>query len=413
MKRHLLVLLIVGFQILAGFSEVRAAGFAILQQGTAAMAQGNAFVAQANDPSAIYFNPAGISQIKGTAAYLGATAVWPKAKYESPSGTKVTTESRTFVFPQVYLTHSICSGLTAGLGAFSPFGMGTKWPEDWPGRYLATSSDLKTYNLNPVLSWQVTPSLAVAAGADAMFVKAELEKHLNLGSYPDGVQTFSGSDYGYGYNLGLLYRIRPDLNFGLSYRSKIKVKVDGDAKFSVPQPASGSFPSGTAHTELMFPDSANAGIAYTGINPWSFEFDLTWTGWSVFEELRVNLDKPAGLPPTSVSVTPRNWNDVFAFRFGAGRALSTVPAILRAGYIYDKSPVPGETLDPSIPDSNRHVFCLGGDYHLGHMVLGLAYNLVYGEKREKNNSIMGGNNLVNGDYQQVSHSLALSLLYTF
>ena len=45
------------------------AGFALVQQGTTAMAQGNAFVAEANDPSAIFYNPAGINQLTQPEVY--------------------------------------------------------------------------------------------------------------------------------------------------------------------------------------------------------------------------------------------------------------------------------------------------------------------------------------------------------
>ena len=52
-------------------SGAGAAGFALVQQGTAAMGQGNAFVAEANDASAIFYNPAGLNQIKRAQVYQG------------------------------------------------------------------------------------------------------------------------------------------------------------------------------------------------------------------------------------------------------------------------------------------------------------------------------------------------------
>ena len=32
---------------------------------------------------------------------------------------------------------------------------------------------------------------------------------------------------------------------------------------------------------------------------------------------------------------------------------------IRAGYIYDLSPVPNSSFDPQVPDSNRHIFTVG------------------------------------------------------
>lgn len=44
---------------------VHGSGVRIAQQDAAAVAQGNAFVATADNPSAIYYNPAGITQLEG------------------------------------------------------------------------------------------------------------------------------------------------------------------------------------------------------------------------------------------------------------------------------------------------------------------------------------------------------------
>ncbi|MDP3029544.1 MAG: outer membrane protein transport protein [Deltaproteobacteria bacterium] len=383
-----------------------AAGFAILQQGTAPMAQGNAFVAQADDPSAIFFNPAGINQLRGTQIYIGATAIAPRAEYKDSLGTKSRTESHVYLPLQFYLTHELTTDLAVGLGVFSPFGLGTKWDDGWAGRYLATSSDLQTFNINPVLSWKASKKLSVAGGVNVMRAEADLRKKLNLGTV-DGNQLFKGADYGYGYNLGLLYQLTPTTNIGLSYRSKVRVKIDGDAEFSVPPAVAHLFPNGGAHSRFVFPPSLFAGIAYKGLSPWVFECDLTWTGWSTFEELRVTLDRPVSFPPKSVSVQPRNWDDVFAYRFGVNYKWDEA-ITLRAGYIFDESPVPDETMDPSIPDADRHIFCLGGDYRVKDFTIGLAYNYILGKKRDKNNTIP-----VNGEYQQTSHSLAVSISYSF
>lgn len=57
---------------------VLGSGFAIPEQGPKANAMGGAFVAQADDPTALYYNPAGIVQLEGThfdlpgVLYLGA-----------------------------------------------------------------------------------------------------------------------------------------------------------------------------------------------------------------------------------------------------------------------------------------------------------------------------------------------------
>ena len=50
---------------LTSTSLVHGEAFRNLHQGTAAAGQGDAFAAQADDPSAIFYNPAGMTQLRG------------------------------------------------------------------------------------------------------------------------------------------------------------------------------------------------------------------------------------------------------------------------------------------------------------------------------------------------------------
>src|SRR5512143_182233 len=52
-----------------------AAGFRLPEAGAKAMGMGFSFTAQADDPSAIYFNPAGLTQLNGNNLKLGVTYV--------------------------------------------------------------------------------------------------------------------------------------------------------------------------------------------------------------------------------------------------------------------------------------------------------------------------------------------------
>ena len=162
------------------------AGFALMQQGTGPMGQGNAFVAQADDPSALFFNPAGISQLEGSQAYLGSTIIVPRLEYNGPGNQDEKTVAKIFVTPQVYLTQQISPQIYFGFGVFSPFGLGTYWDGDWEGRYLATRSSLETVNLNPNMVYK-KGNLAVSVGFNALRADLELKKKLPLTPFPDAI----------------------------------------------------------------------------------------------------------------------------------------------------------------------------------------------------------------------------------
>ena len=61
-------------------------GFRVLDQGTAATAQGAAFAAQADDPSALHYNPAGMTQLPRVQFYLGTNLVSGNTSFTSTAG---------------------------------------------------------------------------------------------------------------------------------------------------------------------------------------------------------------------------------------------------------------------------------------------------------------------------------------
>jgi hypothetical protein len=104
----------------------QAAGFALIQQGTAAMAQGNAFVAEANDPSAIFYNPAGLNQLKRPEIYINTTYNVPDREFHGPNGEFAQTNHRLFRTPSIYLVYPFHDRIAAGIG-FEAAEFTAKW----------------------------------------------------------------------------------------------------------------------------------------------------------------------------------------------------------------------------------------------------------------------------------------------
>ncbi|MFP3868658.1 MAG: OmpP1/FadL family transporter [Desulfobacteraceae bacterium] len=394
------------------------AGFALVQQGTAAMAQGNAFVADASDASAIFYNPAGLNQLKRPQIYMGTIFNYPDREFHGPGGQFSQTNHRLFHAGTAYVAIPFNDHVAAGVGFFAPFGLGTQWPPEWTGRYLTTFSELETYNLNPVISVKPIESLSVAMGFNVLWSSVKLKRKVQL-PFPlaDGETTLDGDGTGYGYNLGVLYEPVDGVKLGVAYRSEISLRYKGQLKTTLPAllPPVADI-GGSAN--LNFPPSVTAGISFSRLEPFSFEFDATWTGWSSYDQLEVRLNQPTLVNGvmTNRIVQPKNWKDVWAFRFGANYKLKENMK-LRVGYIYDLNPVPDDTLDPQIPDADRHIFTVGGDLKIRQFTLGIAYNYLLFENRSKNNSLtLNGVPLpvqANGRYESQVHSLGLSMAYHF
>ncbi|MGQ9922295.1 MAG: OmpP1/FadL family transporter [Desulfobacca sp.] len=410
MSRKLGVLaLVLGFFVfLAG--SVGAAGFAILQQGTAAMAQGNAFVAQADDPSAIFYNPAGLTQLRRPQIYVHTVFSATDRRYISPLGSYTTGKHQIFAIPATYGVLPVNDRLVFGVGLFSPFGLGTTWPPSWAGRFLTTSSRLHTFNFNPVVAFKVMDNFSIGVGFNVLWSKVNIQRRTLLGPFSELKSDFEGDGVGLGYNFGLLYEPVPGVKLGLAYRSEIRVKHEGDLKVAWLAPVG-------ANAAVVYPPSLTWGVAVSSWQPWVVEFDVTWTGWSTYDYLRLDLTQP--LPgPTTTILQEKRWRDAWAFRLGGNYQIRPGMKI-RAGYIYDLTPVPSGTFDPTIPDANRHIFTFGGDMEIKSFTLGFAYNYIASENRSKANTLtINGVPLppglqANGKYKSDNHSLGFSLAYKF
>jgi long-chain fatty acid transport protein len=414
-KNALLLLILAVISGLCGWTtDVYAGGFALVQQGTAAMAQGNAFVAEANDASAIFYNPAGINQIKTPQVYIGTFLNYPDRNF-SGEGQDSQTNHRIYTSMTTFIAFPVHKRVAVGIGFFSPFGEGTVWPPTWEGRYISTYASLKTYTLNPVVSVKVLDNLSIAGGIDFLWSKVKLKHKVQVlgGALPDGEFTLNGGGSGMGYNFGLLYEPLSGIKLGVAYRSRISVNHHGDLTAHLPQPLPSNLINGSA--AITYPASLTTGISYSRFKPFTFEFDVTWTGWSSYSKLKVRLDQP--LNGVSTFTTPKNWHDAWAFRFGANYEVWKGFKI-RAGYIYDLTPVPDTSLDPQVPDSNRHIFTVGGDMKVfKRFTLGFAYNYILAENRTKNNTIVTNGVpapvQANGKYSGDNHSLGLSCTFQF
>lgn len=414
--------------------QAPAAGFALYQQGTGAMAQGMAFVAEANDASAIFYNPAGINQLKGPQVYAATFGYYRDQEYHGPNGEFSQINHRFKPTGAAYFTYPFYQDrVVGGIGFFVPFGLITPWPAGWTGRYLTTLTDLKTYNLNPVLSVKLRHNWSVALGMNFFWADADIRKNIPLKVFglPDAETILKGDGGGLGVNVGTLFEPIRGVKLGLAYRSNVYTVLKGNLDFRHPQGAPTSPPlapkniAGTA--KLNFPPTITGGISVSRFQPFTFNFDVTWTGWSTYDKLEVRLQQPV-IPirgASSVSSTPKNWKDSWAFRFG-GNYQYNENIKFRAGYTFDMSPVPDSTFEPQLPDNDRHVFAVGGDWKFWKgFTLGLAYSYILVLDRTKNNNI--GVNLplgavpplttaekfANGRYSADTHSVGVSLKYDF
>lgn len=400
-----------------------ASGFGIFTQGASSLGQAAAVVAHTSDPTTIFFNPALMHKLEGTQVAIGTTFIIPSREYTGLfPGQRADTRDEVFFPSTLFVTHRFSERFSAGLGVFTPFGLGTDWGGTWDGRYLATKSEMITLNVNPVVSYLITPKLALAAGIDILYLDTTLERKINLnglnaaiggllgpGPFPDVGQKFSGDGTGIGFNLGFHYDLSDTLSVGASYRSQIKVEVKGDGTFDPQIP--GLLTNSPGKADLTLPQQVFAGICYTGFDPLTLEVGIRWEDWSSFKELMVTSDNG------TVSYAPKNWKSTFAYNIGARYRLNETVALL-AGYLYSDNPIPDGTFEPSIPDADTHLFCVGADLDYRTFLISISYAYQLLENRDKANLIgdpfgLPGTGTANGRYEADLHMVAASLTFRF
>lgn len=398
-------------------SGVNAAGFGVFTHGAEETAMMANAVAHTEGPASNYYNPALLIELAGTQVEAGTTVIAPKKEYNT-GGQTYETESDVYFPSSLYVTHALNQRIALGLGVNSPFGLGTDWGKTWPGRYIATTCKLTTFNMNPNVAVKLTDSLSVSLGADVMSVKASLEKNLFLAALlpgaNDGASKFLGDGEGYGYNVGLAYSPARDWSLGATYRSEIRVDLDGDAEYSnIPVPLAGFFPNTGGHATIKLPQQVTAGIAYKGIERLIVEAGARWEGWSSYDKLTLTFDQ--AVAGSTVNNTPKNWDDTWSYSIAVKYDLSETWSVL-AGYRHEENPVPDDTFEPSVLGSPDDCYSVGIAAHLGNFTGGLGYLYQNFQSRVKNNAVGDGVsalNYANGSYDQWGHAVYTSLSYAF
>lgn len=370
------------------------AGFSIFEQGAKASGMAGAFAATADDPSAVFYNPAGLAQQRRLSAYAGATFINFSNEFSgdpnSPvtSGTEGKYNRHTFIPPNLYAVIPIGENLTFGFGSYAAWGLRTDWAEPWVGRYISSDADLKTMSFNPSLAWQTSDGrLALGGGVEyrrgRVFLAANrLALNPFSGRIVDVANTRLASDYGddIGWNVGILYKPTDRLRFGATYRADMDLELEGRAEIN-PIPTGNAQldavilsqlpPNQAINTVFPFPAVASVGIAFMPTPNLDVEFDVTHMTWSRFKALTVNFETTPAAGFTRV----QNWEDSSAYRLGANYK-ATADWDVRLGVVYDENPQPAEAVSPLLPDSDRVGATFGAGFHRGPWIIdGAAFVL--------------------------------------
>ena len=443
--------------LLVSFSfpfAAQADGFRNPFQNAAALAQGNTFAAQTDDASAVFYNPAGMTQLRGIQFLGGIEFLNVHTHFENPSGGTTHNDlGGPFGMPppgQLFLTATPkdlgapwLGDLALGLGLQNLFGFASKYPVSGPLRTAITSAALPLLDIKPTLAYRFSDWLSLGLGADIFtfwdsVLGPATQKFISPGlpGMPVGAHVkITGSGTTAGVNVSaFLTPLRTDkgdprVNLGFVWRSQSDLSLDGDLRLNGVRTAK-------AHSDLHFPDIFTVGVAVWPLRDsareWKVESDVDYVRWSQLRSLDFHFSNGITFK------NPQEWRDAVSVGIGTEYKwlrLHNLPdwdLALRAGYLWSMTPVPDKNFNPAFPDSNVHVlsFGFGLTCHPGGKFLGfkecghpgeayskrdmigidLAYQLLLFEPR----TVTGNPNpVVNGKYESINQAVSLTFRVGF
>jgi long-chain fatty acid transport protein len=412
MKRFPPTQLVTALLLALSSGYAAASGFQLLEENASGL--GNAYAgsaAVAENASTIFYNPAGMTQLKDREISLGMAAIGPSFKFSNGG-------SNTFALnnagnggdaggwsyvPNAYLSWALNKDLYVGVGFSVPFGLETKYSSPWLGSAQADSFSVETTNLNPSIAYRVSDTVSIGGGVSWQHLDAKYKRAAAVvaaGPFPASVTSASEvtatlSGDAWGWNVGGLFTVSPATKVGVSYRSTVSFDTTGSLNVTGPNATFNTLQSSGAKASLKLPDTAVVSLTHQLNDRWQLLGDLSWTGWSSIPKL--DLMRASGTLAQNLNT---DFQDVW--RVAAGANYQYRPDLkLKFGVAYDQTPVKGAaTRMVSLPDSDRTQIATGAQWTLSGgstLDVGVSY-LSFADNTINNNQTALGRGQVKGNY---------------
>lgn len=393
-------------------SAAVAGGFMLTEQSVAGLGRAYAGAGIVGDDlSAVWYNPAGMSLLSGTAVQMGAVVADLDLEVTTNSsatfdnrrnGTKENGRKHGVPIPNMYLVHQIKDDMWFGLGITVPFGMATEYDNNWAAADKGMNAEVKVFDINPNVAFKLTDTLSFGAGVSLQYVTAQFEQKNNLGSGTAMRVRLNADGWAWGGNLGFMWQPTETVRVGLAYRSQVNHKADGYLKSDL-ETANGTlikhFQSNDGHAEMSAPHVITLTGTWKATEALRLSGLVRWTNWSSFDKLPISgsslydasyyaavasgHENVAGQMATNKHNAVYNWKDSWLFTVGADYDINNEFTV-RGGVGYEISPVDEDKYrSATIPDTDRLWLSMGATWHASKNLqgdFGIAYLKGIGNK---------------------------------
>lgn len=384
-----------------------AAGFQLMEQNASGL--GNAYAGSAvvaENASTIFFNPAGMTELKDKAFSAGVNMVRPSFKFTDEGSSSGTLSGNGGdaggwnVVPNLYAAMAASDKVRIGVGVSAPFGLKTEYDNPWVGGAQSLSFEIKTINVNPSIAYQLDPQWSLGLGVNAQKLEAKYQRIAGTANavYTSSLVTLTGDSMGYGWNAGLLFKPQAGTKVGLAYRSQVKHELEGDIQVTGPSSVLNSLGTSNMKADITLPDTWILSMSQQ-MGDVELLGDVERIGWGSIP--KVDIVRTSGSSSGTVAQTlDTNYRDTWRVAFGANYQLNKAWK-LKTGLAWDQTPVQNsETRLTSLPDNDRTWFSLGAQWAYDKDItldVGGAYLLI-GKTTINNNQAASGRGSVVGSY---------------
>ncbi|KQC07178.1 MAG: hypothetical protein APR54_06255 [Candidatus Cloacimonas sp. SDB] len=398
--------------VLALTANIFANGLSLNSIGTKALGMGGAFIGLADDPSAIYWNPAGLSG-QDNGFNLSLADIIPTTTYKyADLGIDAEANLIHILAPNFFLNYNL-EKLSLGLGVYVPAGLRVEWdgkdllafggPAEIPTQYgnvtnpfagkkLEWMSKLGVVDISPALSYQISDKFSIGLAANIYYGMLELKRGVDMFTLfnpesfgvptmgEDGmIDTQSEVDVtgiGFGGALGLMYKASDKFNLGLSFRTPNNIKFEGDGVFDIQ-----NVNKFDVEVDLEYPVWIGGGIAYLPTERFTITADAQYSQWSSLDIVKVKLMLPDAMGGETEDEMVLNWEDAVQMRLGL-EYMATECLALRGGFYTDPAPAPDETLTILFPSGNYSVITGGAGYFKEKFSVEFSLEYLIGSERD-------------------------------
>ncbi len=335
-----------------------------------------------------HHNPASVARTSDVQAAVGYGYGVTRLQIDG-SDAKVTTP-RGFSFG-LAVTIPVCPMMAA-------FGIALYIPDQYVARiqlipvaephFILLDNNLQRIVVTPVLSLRPFRWLSIGAGATLLADAAGNGVSFDVGVV--GGQKVGNASLDVGLPIraapvaGILVEPRPGLRAGLAWQGAIDLalKLDILAHVNIAGAVTGDTLISLRAFNFFTPERVTLGLAWDAHPSLTLSADLAWVHYSDFHggvpDLRILV--ALGVTPSLVgALFPADgFHDIWVPRIGAEwrRPVTNLLKVMaRAGYSYERSPVPDQVGLTSFADADRHIIAVGGGVELAHVGAVLTHPL--------------------------------------